>query len=374
MPVLRSQRHGRRRGASSMQKAINPKKRRSSSRVHIKEACKVHSGQMRTLFFSTSAKAKPTTALTTSTSTMPTKRTLERINANPPVYIVHNFLTQSELEHLDQIKSGKDASKFGSESYMMDMGGNKVFSEHRTSTFLSLQKMGDAKVRTIERRAAELVGVPTENVEPLQVVRYRDGQHFGLHHDCSVLKPNGTLSLLDINEPVRLVTFFVYLNSLSEGEGGCTYFPKLKLRVSPKRGAAVLFCNINEHGTLDSRVIHQAEPTTAGVVKFGMNIWVSSVTQMAYAQSKTGLRLNALPKPSPRHNENGEEVNRIDQRATADEKSDSPPKRRRMQPRSNICSTNGCSAVRYRKHSQCELHYCIIGYKENPNPNLNVFA
>ena len=41
--------------------------------------------------------------------------------------------------------------------------------------------------RAIERRAAEIVSIPIENVEPLQVVRYTEGQEFTLHHDAGTL-------------------------------------------------------------------------------------------------------------------------------------------------------------------------------------------
>ena len=44
-----------------------------------------------------------------------------------------------------------------------------------------------AKIRAIETRAAELCGVPPDNVEPLQVVAYRDGQQFKTHHDAGTL-------------------------------------------------------------------------------------------------------------------------------------------------------------------------------------------
>ena len=58
----------------------------------------------------------------------------------------------------------------------------------------------------------------------------------------------------------RLVTIFCYLNTLDDDEGGCTYFPKCDdLRVKPKRGRAVLWCNITQDGQPDSRTIHAGE-------------------------------------------------------------------------------------------------------------------
>lgn len=42
------------------------------------------------------------------------------------------------------------------------------------------------------------------------------------------------------------VTFFIYLNTLGEAEGGCTKFPLLEppLAVRPKAGTALVWCNV----------------------------------------------------------------------------------------------------------------------------------
>ncbi|GBG29210.1 Prolyl 4-hydroxylase subunit alpha-1 [Hondaea fermentalgiana] len=270
---------------------------------------------------------------------------MERVCEEPPIYVIHNFLTESELVHLDQVRSGKESASFGRKSYMMDKGGGRVFSEHRTSTFLSLRKMGDGKIRAIESRAAEYVGLPVDNVEPLQIVRYKNGQHFGLHHDCSEVLQDGSLALPEPGDPVRLVTFFVYLNSLEDDQGGCTSFPELGLRVRPERGAAVLFCNIDAKGNLDPRVKHEAEPTQPGISKFGMNLWISSVSQLAYTQSKSGLRLALLPKPGlkadPSEPEAADNASKSNDKNSNGEKS--PRKRKRREPpRGGVCSTSGC--------------------------------
>jgi hypothetical protein len=82
----------------------------------------------------------------------------------------------------------------------------EVISEFRTSTFLYLTKAQDRVVRTIESRAAGLVGLPQINVEPLQVVRYSKGQKFDTHHDAGTILDDGNIEVVP---PVRLATFFV---------------------------------------------------------------------------------------------------------------------------------------------------------------------
>ena len=64
------------------------------------------------------------------------------------------------------------------------------------------------------------------------------------------------------------------LNSLPEGTGH-TEFPSLGLSVTPRRGDALLFCNVDEHGDADPRTIHRACPVSGEHRKFGVNIWLS---------------------------------------------------------------------------------------------------
>ena len=79
---------------------------------------------------------------------------------------------------------------------------------------------------------------------PMRVYRYRDGQHFGLHHDQSYEGPDGSRSWL---------TFLVYLN---DGfRGGETSFPDVKRVVEPVGGRALIF----QHA-----VMHEGRPVTEG--------------------------------------------------------------------------------------------------------------
>lgn len=81
----------------------------------------------------------------------------------------------------------------------------------------------------------------------------------------------------------------MYLNSLPEDGGGATFFPKLDVEVRPRKGCALLFCNINRDGSPDNRVVHEALPVSAGFRKFGMNLWVTSSSMVEYALSSSGI-------------------------------------------------------------------------------------
>jgi len=133
---------------------------------------------------------------------------------------------------------------------------------HRTSTFYSFRKLHDTKITALEQRIASILGCWVHQIEALQLVRYVPGQFFGIHHDLGNLLEDDSVQLppKKLGCKRRLVTIFCYLNTLRDGEGGCTYFPKCgHLRVKPKRGRAVLWCNITPDGKADPRTIHAGE-------------------------------------------------------------------------------------------------------------------
>lgn len=97
-----------------------------------------------------------------------------------------------------------------------------------------------------------------EQLEPLQAVRYLPGQYFAPHNDGYS----------------RVRTIFIYLNDLPVDGGGETCFPVLGLKITPRRGCAVMWENYIdfESAKEDVRTTHQGLPPTAGV-KFGLNVW-----------------------------------------------------------------------------------------------------
>jgi hypothetical protein len=133
------------------------------------------------------------------------RRTLRLLHADPRVYTVQGFLTPSEVGHLGGIIDGTVERDFKA-SFTDATDGSRVLSEERTSRNLFLGKAQDAVVRGIERRAAELVGMTAERVEPLQIVSYREGQFFNAHHDSGTVNGDGSI---DAVYPRRLITLFV---------------------------------------------------------------------------------------------------------------------------------------------------------------------
>jgi len=202
---------------------------------------------------------------------------LQQVHASPNIYVVDNFLTPGEVDHIlesEYFKKGFKKSYTDRSTYVQN-------SEdwNRDSEFFSFPKMADAKISRIEAKTAQLFGVTADRVEPLQVVRYKPGQFFGRHHDMGVLFDDGSVELPP-KPPRRLTTVFVYLSDVADAAGGPTRFPNLvnykgePLDIQPKRGTAVVFCNITEKGVADIKTVHEGVMITEGL-KYGLNIWTN---------------------------------------------------------------------------------------------------
>lgn len=211
--------------------------------------------------------------------------TLQRVNESPHIYVLPDFLSALELQYLQEHVIQK--CKF-QKSFVDSKASSMVEKEQRTSMFVSLPKQGHSRVASIERKAADLLGLSVHQIEPLQLVRYRENQFFGVHHDLGSLRSDGSVELPPRQAYCkrRVATLFVYINELKQDEttsrkrqksdcGGCTYFPECNdLRVQPKRGTAVLFSNILASGLPDPRTVHAGEPVRGkGIIKYGLNIW-----------------------------------------------------------------------------------------------------
>ena len=78
------------------------------------------------------------------------------------------------------------------------------------------------------------------------MVCYKKNQFYNEHHDAGSVLEDGTV---DVVPPARVITIFVYLNTMPEGEG-YTEFPRLGLSIRPEKCAAIMFCNFLPNGTL----------------------------------------------------------------------------------------------------------------------------
>jgi len=115
-------------------------------------------------------------------------RRLRSVHHSPNVFTIDEFLTSNEIAHFVSIAQS-NGDRFEESYVQATVSQNQIISKERTSTFIFLPKYLDKVSRAIEARAAEIVSLSIENVEPLQIVRYSQGQQFTLHHDAGTLIP-----------------------------------------------------------------------------------------------------------------------------------------------------------------------------------------
>lgn len=125
-------------------------------------------------------------------------------------------------------------------------------------------------LKDLELRVQNMTGYPVSFMEPFQLVKYDESQHYSPHYDYFVLNAPGTARELAIGGQ-RIMTILVYL--LEPEKGGNTVFPKLGLSVPPKMGSALLWYNVDRHGNVDPRMEHGGAKVEKGT-KIAMNIWI----------------------------------------------------------------------------------------------------
>lgn len=221
---------------------------------------------------------------------------LKRIHSSPHFYTIDDFFTDKELQKIKEKIVQAEKQKRFQKSFVDSQDKMKRKNDEqdslveegkvqRTSSFIHFSKLSDSTIASIENRAADLLSLPNHSIEPLQLVRYEQGNYFHNHHDLGILYEDGSVELphkSSLTPPRRIITILVYLNDLPDDDenpcGGSTIFPSLgkdvdELAIRPKENRAVMWCNIKKDGTPDERLVHRGETLYGDAVKYAMNIW-----------------------------------------------------------------------------------------------------
>lgn len=122
-------------------------------------------------------------------------------------------------------------------------------------------------MRQLESRMLDVVGLPPENCEPLRLVNYLVGEHFGPHHDAA---GQGAIPPHTPGGP-RTWTLYAFLTDVERG--GELRFPALNISVEPRAGRAVLWPHLSDEdmASIDERTVHEGAPVHRGR-KLGVNL------------------------------------------------------------------------------------------------------
>lgn len=185
---------------------------------------------------------------------MQVRRRLQR----PGAVVLDGFLTPAECDWM--IDHARDAMR---RSTAIDANkGHRGRSVARTSCSYDFRThFPNPLIERIERRIASLTGLPVENGELLQISRYREGEYFLPHCDWFPRDRLETLVQL-MRGGQRISTVILYLNDVAAG--GYTAFPRAGIAISPHRGSALWFSNIDASGREDILSQHCGEPVLRG--------------------------------------------------------------------------------------------------------------
>jgi prolyl 4-hydroxylase len=142
------------------------------------------------------------------------------------------------------------------------VSGKDVASAARTSEGMFFRLEENPLVARLDRRIAQLMGVPVAHGEGLQVLHYESGGAQSAPH-FDFLMPNNPGNLASLERSgQRTATLIVYLNDVEAG--GQTIFPESGLAVTPRKGCALYFEYCNGAGQLDPASLHAAAPVEKG--------------------------------------------------------------------------------------------------------------
>lgn len=153
---------------------------------------------------------------------------------NPDISVIDNFLTASECTELIELAK----AKLTRSTVVDDKTGEPVEHSARTSSGAFFTKGETPLVADIEQRISMRTGIPVDNGEGLQVLKYEVGQEYRPHYDYFDLKANQVVDNLK-NGGQRILTFLVYLNTPELG--GATCFPDVELEVAARQGRGLMF-------------------------------------------------------------------------------------------------------------------------------------
>ena len=184
---------------------------------------------------------------------------------DPKIFIIDNFITENECDHLMSI--GKS---YLMNSMVSDNSGGFI-SKGRTSktSWIDLDK--DNITNEISKNISDLVNISIENSEKFQLVYYNINNEYRQHYDswdhdgCEK-----TLRCMKYGGP-RILTALLYLNNVEEG--GTTYFTKLDIDIKPEKGRLLIFENVYKN-SINKHLLseHAGKPIIKGE-KYIVNLW-----------------------------------------------------------------------------------------------------
>jgi len=175
----------------------------------------------------------------------------------PPLAVLNDVFSADECEALIAMAR----PRLRPSTTVDPLTGRDRAGEHRSSLGMFFRLRENALIARLDDRVSELMNLPVENGEGLQVLHYPAGARSAPHFDFLVPSNAANQASLE-RSGQRVGTLVSYLNDVEEG--GETVFPDSGWSVSPQRGSAVYFEYCNSLGQLDPASLHAGAPVLRG--------------------------------------------------------------------------------------------------------------
>lgn len=176
-----------------------------------------------------------------------------------------NFITPNQAQYiLDLAKNDFAESKI--------MSGSDTNIRKSQTAWLDKH---DPVIGSIIERVCQMTGIPFENAEKMQVVKYQPNGYYNEHHD-SCCENNPECIEFERIGGQRIVTMIMYLTD--QYEGGATRFVKLERDYKLPKYSGLLFYPLQrdgEHGKKKGHplALHAGMPVISGE-KYIANVWL----------------------------------------------------------------------------------------------------
>ena len=125
-----------------------------------------------------------------------------------------------------------------------DTGNGVTVNDNRKITTIWINNIDHNLANKMSVISQELTGLPTENQELLQVVKYSPNGKFEKHFDALDTTSSEHCDDFNHGSRDRKYTLLLYLND--DYEGGETEFPNIGVKIKPEQGKAILCLNTTQ--------------------------------------------------------------------------------------------------------------------------------
>ncbi|XP_054153454.1 prolyl 4-hydroxylase subunit alpha-1-like [Oppia nitens] len=193
-----------------------------------------------------------------------TRVKVEQLLDKPDIVVFHDIISDREIDLMKQFASRR------MDRLMTYYQSKSRVSSGRIADGGWLGDLDHEVFDRISRRIGAITGVSMFAAEPYNVIKYGVGGYYTNHYDVAVVRP---FTGEQYGEPYdRIATLITYLSDVQSG--GATVFPRLDVRVEPRKGSAVFWFNLKSSGLVDWDTQHCGCPVLAGPPKWIATKWI----------------------------------------------------------------------------------------------------